>query len=161
MNLIVAIDENWAIGNKGDLLIKISEDLRYFKRITTGHVVVMGRVTFESLPDKKPLKNRTNIVLTNDKEYKAEGVIICHTIEKVLKICNESELETFIIGGEQIYKLFLPYCKKAYVTRIYHSFAADKHLTNFITDEWKLTEESDTFRTAEGVEYRFLVYEHH
>ena len=160
MNLIVAVDENWAIGYKGDLLAKISEDLKYFKQKTLNNIVVMGRVTFESLPSKKPLKNRTNIVLTNDKTYQAHDVVVCHTTAEVLQISNNCEQETFIIGGEQIYKLFLPYYKKAYITKIYHRFEADRHLPNFVeTNEWEVIEQSDIFITNENVRYQFLVYE--
>jgi len=167
MNLIVAVDENWGIGYEGDLLIKLSEDLKYFKRVTTGHVVVMGRVTFESLPGQKPLKNRTNVVLTRHASSplllgggkgEVNDIIICHTVEEVLDFCRDKE--TFIIGGEQIYKLFIPYCKRAYITKIHSTFKADKHLPKFVeSSDWRLAEKSEVFYTEEGNGYQFLVYE--
>ena len=160
MNLIVAVDENWGIGYKGDLLIKISEDLKYFKKITLNQNVVMGQITFESLPNKKPLKNRTNIVLTNDKNFFSEDIIICYGIPQVLDYVKNSDKETFIIGGESIYRQFIPYCTKAYITKIYHSFKADKHIPNFVdSKEWNLVEKSEIFETEEKVNYQFLVYD--
>ena len=164
MNIIVAVDENWAIGYKNDLLIKISEDMKYFKKKTMGNIVVMGRKTFESLPEQKPLKNRTNIILTKNIDFIVADIsdfqtIICYNVEEVLNIANSSEKEVFVIGGEMIYKLFLPYCKKAYITKIYHKFKADKFLPDFVNSpEWKLSEESEIFETNEGIKYQFLVY---
>jgi len=158
MNLIVAVDENWGIGYKGDLLVKIREDLKYFKRMTVGKIVVMGRVTFESLPGQQPLKDRTNVILTKDKSYINFDAFVCHNEDNVFEICKDRE--TFIIGGEQIYVLFLPYITKAYITQIYHSFEADKFLPRFVEGEdWKLIEESEVFYTEEGIKYQFLVYE--
>ena len=159
MNIIVAIDENWAIGYKNDLLIKIKEDMKHFKQKTMNNIVVMGRLTFESLPEQKPLKNRINIVLTRDCSFKAEGTTVCHDIETVLSIAKAGEKETFIIGGEQIYKLFIPYCKKAFITKIYHSFKADKYIPNFINSpDWEMIEESELFEADESIKYQFLVY---
>ena len=93
MNLIVAVDENWAIGKEGDLLEKISEDLKRFKELTTNNIVVMGRVTFDSLPKKRPLPNRKNIVLTRDKTLVIEGVEICYTVDELLKMIEKEEKE--------------------------------------------------------------------
>ncbi|MCL2062870.1 MAG: dihydrofolate reductase [Candidatus Cloacimonetes bacterium] len=176
MNIIVAVDENWAIGYKNDLLIRISEDMKYFKNKTMGNIVVMGRKTFESLPGQRPLKNRTNIVLSKDKKYTVTTAsllppekdveipvfktIICHDVNEVLSIVKSSDKEVFIIGGEMIYKLFIPYCKKAYVTKIYHKFKADKHIPPFSNNpSWGLIEESEIFETKENIKYQFLVYE--
>ena len=163
MNLIVAVDENLGIGFQGDLLVKISEDLKYFKQKTINNVVVMGRITFESLPNKKPLPKRVNVILTRDQNFTVphdESVIVCHTIEEVINIAKQSDKETFIIGGEQIYQAFLPYCHKAYITKIYDKFKADKHIANFMdTKEWRKTSESEIYHTDEGVKFQFIVYE--
>ena len=160
MNLIVAVDENWGIGYQGDLLIKISADLKYFKEQTLHQNVVMGMVTFESLPNQKPLKNRTNIVLSHLPDYQVEGGIVFNDIEQVLDYAKNSDKETFIIGGAMVYELFIPYIKKAYITRIYHKFEADKFIPDFITgSEFKLTSESEMFETEEGIGYRFMIYE--
>jgi len=159
VNLIVAIDENWAIGYKGDLLIRISGDLKYFKEKTLNQNVVMGQVTFESLPGKKPLKSRTNIVLTLDKNFYAEGISICYNIQQVLDLALKSEKETFIIGGESVYKQFIPYCQKAYITKIFHKFEADKFIPDFVnTPDWAQVEQSEVFINEDGLKYQFLLY---
>lgn len=160
MNLIVAVDENFGIGFQGDLLVKIKEDLQYFKKITLNQIVVMGRVTFDSLPGRKPLKKRINVVLTNNQDFYAEDCMIFHTVDSVLAFLKNKSEEVYIIGGEKIYELFIPYCKKAYITKIYDKFPADKHLNNFLSNpEWQLHEESEFFFTENGIKYQFLVYE--
>ena len=159
MNIIVAVDENWAIGYKNNLLIKIREDMIYFKNKTIGNNVIMGRKTFESLPQQKPLKDRLNIVLTRDDHYATEGILICKTIPEVIETCKKNDKETFVIGGEQIYNLFLPYCQKAYITKIYSSFVADKYFPRLDQmDEWYLDQKSEIMITPDGVKYQFCEY---
>ena len=85
MNIIVAVDNNWGIGYKNDLLVRIPNDQKFFREKTTGNVVIMGRKTLESFPEGKPLKNRTNIVITSDKSYKVDGAIVVHSIEEALR----------------------------------------------------------------------------
>ena len=117
MNLIVAVDEKWGIGKDGGLLAHLPEDMKYFRETTSGRTVVMGRRTLESFPGGKPLKNRVNMVLSRNESYSPEGVQVYHRAEDVLealKDCNEDDV--FIIGGGMIYREFLPYCNKAYVT---------------------------------------------
>ena len=112
MNLIAAADENWGIGKNGGLLAHISGDMKYFRETTKGKIVVMGRKTLESFPGGKPLKNRVNIVLTGNKDFVPEGVVICHSVEETLEKLKEYPKEdVFIIGGGMIYKAFLPWCK--------------------------------------------------
>ena len=103
MDLIVAVDSKWGIGKDGDLLHPISADLKYFRQKTTGNVLVMGRKTLESFPNKKPLPNRVNIVLTNNKNYEAEGVVLCHGIDElpeVLKVFRASRQHLAIVTDE-------------------------------------------------------------
>ncbi|MCL1826925.1 MAG: dihydrofolate reductase [Candidatus Cloacimonetes bacterium] len=158
LNIIVAVDNNWAIGSGGDLQIKIPEDMKYFKSKTINNIVIMGRKTFESLPGQKPLKDRFNIVLSNTMHTFYE-LIVCKDINEVFNLVSVSDKEIFVIGGEQIYKLFLPYCHKAFVTKIYHSFTADKFFPNLDQiKEWSVTSESNLFYTKEGIGYRFLEY---
>lgn len=108
MNLIAAADENWGIGKNGGLLAHISGDMKYFRETTKGKIVVMGRKTLESFPGGKPLKNRVNIVLTGNKDFVPEGVVICHSVEETLEKLKEYPKEdVFIIGGGMIYKAFL------------------------------------------------------
>ncbi len=131
MKAIVAVDSNWGIGCGGKLLQMIPEDMKFFKEKTLGKIVVMGRETFESLPGKSPLKNRINIVLSKNESFKDDRIIICRSIDEVLLKLKEYESnEVFIIGGESVYTQFLPYCSMAYVTKINHTYDADKYFPN-------------------------------
>lgn len=158
MNLIVAVDQNWGIGYKGDLLERISEDLKFFKKTTTGNAIIMGRVTFDSLPNKKPLPNRTNIVLTKNTNLKIDGCIICNSIDEILKL--EDKENVFVIGGADIYKQLLPYCKKAYVTKILNTYEYDRSFINLDNDKaWHLTHESEILKNKNNVPFKFTTYE--
>ena len=103
MNLIVAVDKNWAIGYQNKLLVSIPEDMKFFRTTTTGKVVVMGRKTLETFPNGLPLKNRTNIVLTRNPEYKVKGAEVVHTVEEALELISEYPPEdVYVIGGDTI-----------------------------------------------------------
>lgn len=114
INLIVAASKNNQIGIDNKLPWHISEDLKYFRKTTQGHTVLMGRKTYESIG--RPLPNRTNIVLTRDKNFSAEGVSVIHSFEEGLKLCENDDV--FIIGGGEIYSLFLPYADYLYITLV-------------------------------------------
>lgn len=159
MNLILAADENWAIGNEGDLLCHLSGDLKYFKKTTTGHTVIMGRATLESLPGKKGLPGRKNIVLTRNKDFSAEGVdLICGSIDELLEAVKDDE-DTFVIGGAKVYRQLLPMCDTCYITKIYDKFPADVHFVNLDEmDEFKVTWEDEIMEEG-GIKYRFVKYE--
>ena len=159
MKAIVAVDENWAIGYKGELLQRIPDDMKFFKKMTLGKVVVMGRETFESLPGQKPLNDRTNIVLSRNKNLEIEGGVVCHSIEELGKALNSYNSEDiFVIGGEAVYAMLLPYCNEAYVTKIESSYTADKYLVNLDADpNWELTAKSEP-ETYNGISYSFLKY---
>ncbi len=137
ISIIVAIAENGAIGKDGDLLWHISEDLKHFKKITTGHTVVMGRKTWESLPIK-PLPNRRNIVLTNNKNYIAEGAEVFFSVEGILESCKKEE-EIFCMGGGMLYKEMLPLCNTLYLTQVSGNFDADTFFPEINFDEWRET----------------------
>lgn len=160
MNLIVAVDKNWAIGNQNKLLVSIPEDMKFFRSETGGKVVVMGRKTLESFPNGMPLKNRTNIVLTRNTDYKVKGAIVLHSVEEVLKELEKYPAEdVYVIGGDSIYKEFLPYCKVAHVTRIDHAYEADAYFPNIDQmPEWVLTGESEE-KTYFDLEFTFCRYE--
>lgn len=160
MNMIVAVDKNWAIGNKNSLLVRIPSDQKFFRETTTGKVVVMGRKTLESFPQGQPLKNRTNIVLTSDKNYKVNGALIVHSIDELLdKLKAYNDEDIFIIGGESIYKQMLPYCNLAHVTKINYAYAADTYFPNLDEmEDWELTGESDE-NTYFDLEFTFARYE--
>ena len=159
MQAILAVDENWAIGNKGSLLVKIPADMKRFREITTGGVVVLGRKTIETFPAAKPLPNRTNIILSRNKDYQVEGAIVAHDAEEVLKAIQDYDKDTvFNIGGESIYKLLLPYCDTAIVTKIDHAYEADAYFPNLDKDpDWELVEESDE-QVYFDLTYHFLKY---
>lgn len=162
MNLIVAVDENWAIGNKGKLLVSIPSDMKFFRQETSGEgkVVILGRKTLESFPGGRPLKNRVNIVLTKNKDFQVEGAVVVHSVEEALEAVKEYDDEKiYVIGGDTIYKQFLPYCKLAHITKIAHAYEADAWFPNLDEmPEWEITGESDE-QTYFDLEYRFVRYE--
>ena len=160
MNLIAAVDSNWAIGFQNSLLVRIPEDQKWFRETTTGKAVIMGRKTLESFPNKAPLKNRTNIVITNDKNYKVEGAIVVHTIEDAIKAAADfADEDIYVIGGESIYRQMLPYCNVAHITKIDYAYQADAYFPNLDKeDDWKITETSDE-RTYFDLIYEFVKYE--
>ena len=141
MNLIAAVDKNWAIGYQNKLLTSIPEDMKFFRQTTTGKVVVMGRKTLESFPGKKPLKNRTNIVLTKNPSYQAEGAIVVHSEDELREELKKYDSEDiFVIGGESIYRQLLDECDKAYITKIEYAYTADAYFPNLDEkEEWKIT----------------------
>ena len=145
MNIIVAVDKNWAIGKENKLLVSIPADMKFFRSTTTGKVVVMGRKTLESFPNGLPLKNRTNIVLTKDKNYKVKDAIIVHSIEEALEELKKYASEdVYVIGGDSIYAQMLPYCDTAHVTKIDFGYEADAWFPNLDeNEEWKIAEESE------------------
>ena len=160
MNLIVAVDENWAIGYKNDLLIRIPADMKMFRQETTGKVVVLGRKTLETFPNGQPLKNRTNIILSTKKDYEVKDAIVVHSIEELLEeLKNYPSEDIYIIGGETVYCQMLPYCDVAHVTRIDRKYEADAFFPNLDEKpEWVVTGESDE-QTYFDLEYQFVRYE--
>ena len=159
MNLIVAADENWGIGKDGGLLTHLPGDLKYFKEKTTGKVVVMGRATLESLPGGKPLPQRTNIILTRDASFQKEGCIIVHSMQQLLTECAKYDpQDVMIIGGEQIYMQLIRQCERLFITKIFASFDADKHIMNVDKmQSFVLACESDVME-ENGICYQFLEY---
>ena len=119
MNMIVCVSRNWGIGKNNQLLFHIPDDLKQFKALTTGKVVIMGHNTLKSLPGGKPLPNRTNIVLSRNPHLVVEGATVCNSVQDVLiEVSGLPHSDVFIIGGETIYKIFLPYCRRALITRV-------------------------------------------
>ena len=160
MNLIVAVDEKWAIGCGNKLLVSIPQDMKFFRETTMGKVVVMGRKTLESFPGGQPLKKRTNIVLTGDKNYDVKDAIIVHSVDELLEELKKyDENDIYVIGGESIYRQMLPYCKVAHVTKIRHSYEADTYFPNLDEmEDWEITGISDE-QTYFNLEYEFVRYE--
>lgn len=160
MNLIAAADKNWGIGYKNKLLVSIPSDMKFFRETTTGKVIVMGRKTLESFPNGMPLKNRTNIVLTSNKDYRVKDAIIVHTLEELYKELEKyNSDDIYVIGGESVYRQLLPYCDTAYITKIDHAFQADTFFPNLDEMEnWEMTQVSEE-QTCFDLEYMFTKYE--
>ncbi len=156
MNLIVAVDKNFAIGKNGDLPWHISADMKYFRQQTTGKSVIMGRKTLESFPNKKPLPKRENIVLSRDKNLKIEGAAVVNSIEEAIKAAGD---EAFVIGGGEIYKMFLPYVKFAYVTKVNLEVDADTYMVNLdVEPDWRLIKKGEEME-EDGISFSFDIYE--
>lgn len=159
MNLIVAVDEKGAIGYKGDLLVKIPQDLKFFKEKTTGKAIIMGRKTLESMPGGKPLPNRLNIVITGQTNYQIKDAIVVASIKEALEAAAQYKKEdVFVIGGETVYRQMLDQCTVAYITKIHRQYEAD---TFFPLDElkaWKMVKLTDR-QVYEDLEYSFYKYE--
>ena len=160
MNLIVAVDKNWAIGNKDSLLVRIPNDHKMFQQETSGKVVILGRKTMETFPGKQPLKNRTNIILSKNPSYQVKGAIVVHSIEELLGECGQyADKDIYVIGGESVYRQLLPYCDTAHVTKIDMAYAADAYCPNLDEDpEWEVTADSEE-QSYFDITYRFLKYE--
>lgn len=159
MKAILSADINWGIGSGNRLLARVPEDMRFFKSKTLGKVVIMGRKTFESLPNMQPLTNRINIVLTKNKSFEHDGVIVMHSAGEVLKEALKYESEdVFVIGGEKVYRRLLPYCDEVFVTKFMKEFDADTHFPNLDEDEnWELEGESE-LHDHNGLGYKFTSY---
>lgn len=153
LNIIVAAGNGGVIGRKGDLIWHISDDLKRFKRLTTGHPVIMGRKTWESLP-KKPLPGRRNIVVTRDHEYVAEGAEVVSSPQVALETTKEEE--PFVIGGGEIYRALMPYATTIHLTAIKGDVDDADTFIDIPMEEWETEDSEGPFKTSEGMEYSFL-----
>lgn len=160
MNLIAAVDRNWAIGYKNELLVRIPEDQKWFRKTTTGKAVIMGRKTLESFPNKSPLKNRLNVVITSDMNYSVPGAVVVHSIDEAVEAVRDyADDDVYVIGGESIYRQMLPLCSTAHITKVDYAYQADAHFPDLDKEEgWKITETSDE-RTYFDIIYEFVKYE--
>ena len=141
MNIIAAADINWGIGKDNRLLDNIPEDMKFFRETTSGKAVIMGKNTFLSFPNQKPLPKRLNIVLTHDKSFAPEGVTVCESLEEAVEAAKAqySDEDIFFIGGESVYKAAEKLCDTAYITKIDKAYDADRFLliAGFNTDRWR------------------------
>lgn len=160
MNIIAAVDQNWAIGNRGELLVRIPNDHKHFREETTGKVVVLGRKTLQTFPQGLPLKNRTNIILSRDKAFSVKDAVTVHSVEELLKeLKNYSTEAVYVIGGESIYRQLLPFCDTAHITKIDREYEADTWFPNLDEDPaWEITADSEE-QTYFDIAYTFLKYE--
>ena len=156
ISMIVVIDQNNGIGYNSKLLCHLPNDLKYFKRVTSGHAVIMGRRTYESLP-VKPLPGRKNVVISQSLTDAPE-CILASSVEEALSQCDNME-ESFVIGGAQVYQQMMPYAEKLYITRIGHRFDADAYFPEIDSEQWFL-QSSEPHETDEKhpYPYSFEVY---
>lgn len=159
MNVIVAADKNWGIGYQGQLLVRIPNDHKQFRKATVGKVVVLGRKTLETFPQKQPLEKRTNIILSRDKNYKVKDAVVVHSVDELLEELKKYDSDDiYIIGGDSIYQQMLPYCDAATVTRIDYAYQADAHFPDLdAMEDWEIVDTSEE-QTYFDVEYYFVQY---
>lgn len=150
ISIIAAVAQNGVIGDKNALLWHISEDMRFFKRTTSGHPVIMGRKTYESLG--RPLPNRTNVVISRT-QREIEGCTVVGSLEQAVALFPAEE-EVFIIGGAQIYALALAIADRMYLTRVYHDYQGDTSFPEWDSDKWQLSNK-ESFECGEKFTYPF------
>ena len=161
--IIACINQNLCLGNEGKLCYHFSSDLKNFKNITLNSVVIMGRKTFESLP-KRPLPHRTNIVITNNKEYKADGCIVVHSIEECVELCEREfyKIDCYVIGGGKIYEEFLSrdLVDTMYITEVTDTKEGDAYFPNVLMDsKWRIFYRTDTQHDRPSeLNYYFTIY---
>ncbi|MFC2151761.1 dihydrofolate reductase [Bacteroidota bacterium] len=153
LSIIVAVAENNVIGKDNDLIWHLPRDLKHFKETTTGHYVIQGRKTFESCG--KPLPNRTNVIITRDKNYRVEGCIVVNSLEEAIKEAKDDP-EAFIIGGGKIYEQAINIVDRIYITQIHHSFEGDTFFPEINTEEWIEVDRRD-FEADEKNKYSFTI----
>lgn len=162
ISIIVAVDENNVIGKDNALIWHLPADMKFFKEKTTGHCVITGRKNYESIPEKfRPLPNRTNIIITRQKDYHVPGAIVVGSIDEAVEIAKQkSDEEIFIIGGAEIFNQCLYSVDKLYVTKIYHSFEGDVFFPAIDPAEWKETERRKGIVDEKNkYEHDFIIYE--
>lgn len=164
MKLIAAVDSNWGLGYHGELLFHIPEDMRRFRMLTTGNVIVMGRKTLDSLPNGLPLPKRENIVLTRNVNFMKPGVHVCASLPELKRILEQPACtgkDVFVIGGAEIYELLFPYCNTALITHVQAQRQADCYLPPLSQQPgWALQELSPTME-HNGLSYAYAAYVNH
>ena len=154
ISIIVAVSDDWGIGKDNELLWNISEDLKRFKRLTTGNTIIMGKKTWESLP-RRPLPGRKNIVLTDNLKETIEGAVTCYSIDDAVSKCGKQE-EVFIIGGGSIYRQFMPLADRLCITHVHKKAPADIYFPKIDRRTWKVVEEEE-FKSGE-IPYTYVIY---
>lgn len=159
MKLIAAVDKNWAIGYKGQLLVSIRADQINFKKHTINKTVILGRKTLDTFPNGLPLPQRRNIILSTKKDYQVKGAEVVHSVEELMELVSTVDTdELYVIGGASIYRLLLPWCDEAIITKIDYSYQADSFIPNLDEDaDWECVEESEEM-TCFDIEYKYCKY---
>lgn len=157
--LIASADNNWGLGKDNKLLKRIPEDMKRFSELTRGNVIIVGRKTLETFKDKKPLTDRINVVITRDQNYTCEGAIVVHDLDELSNHIDCNAAKAYVVGGESIYNLLLPYCSKALITKIDGIFEADTHLFNLDeTFDFKKTYDGEWQESSTGVRFKYVDY---
>ena len=146
MKLIVAVDREWGIGYRGELLATVKEDLAHFRELTVGKTIVYGSSTLRTFPYGRPLKNRINLILSTNPNFKPEGAVVLHSVEELITYeKSHPEEDIVVVGGASVYKQLLPYCETAYVTRFDASFEKDAYFPNLDENpSWQFISVSET-----------------
>ena len=160
MIAIAAVDRNWAIGNKGQLLISLPEDQKgVFKKYTAGHTVVYGRKTLETFPGQRLLPNRVNVILSRNFDFQKEGAVVLHSVDELQDFLDLTADDVYLIGGASMYNSLIGLCDRAIITNIRAEFEADCHFPNLDKDpEWELESEEDPVMSEKGVEFTVKHY---
>ena len=157
MELIVNVSADWGIGRNNELLVSLHADLKRFREITSGHTVILGRKTLQTFPGGRPLKNRRNIILSTSPTYIVEGAEVAHSLAEVFSLISPEEM-CYVIGGESVYRLLLPYCTRALVTKSYGSFAADRFFPDLDADpNWQIEAKYEMLE-ENGVSFQYIDY---
>lgn len=155
MQAIVAVSQSWGIGKGGDLLFRLPSDLRRFKAMTTGHTVIMGRKTLDSLPGGKGLPHRRNLVLSRQSDFAPDRAEVIHSVEDILKTAED---DAFVIGGQQVYEQLLPYCARVHVTKVLSDPEADAFFPDLDKlPEWKVASAGEML-TENGLSFQYVEY---
>ncbi len=159
MKCIVAADKKWGIGLKNKLLVHIPEDMKTFRNLTIGKVVILGRKTLETFPNGLPLQGRTNIIMSRNADFTAKDAIIAHSEEELMEILKNYDTDdVFVIGGGKIYDMLMPYCDEAIVTRLNYRYEADTYFPDLDNDDdWYIADESEEM-TYFSIEYQRVIY---
>lgn len=160
MQIMAAVDNNWAIGFQNSLLVRIPRDQQMFREMTEGKVLVIGRKTLETFPQKQPLKNRINIILSRDRNYTVKDGIVVHSMEELFEELKKYDTnDVYVAGGASVYKQLLPCCDTAHITKVDYTYQADAYFPRLDKmEDWKLTKESEE-QTYFDLEYYFQKYE--
>ena len=159
MNLIAVVDNNWAIGNAGSLLVKIPEDQKRFRNLTTGKAIVLGRKTLAGFPNGIPLAERINVVLSGNPNFNVRGAEIVNSVDALFEKLKEyNSDDIFVVGGGMIFEMLYDYCDTAYITKLNYKYQADTYFPNLdLKENWEVVEESDEM-TYFSIEYNYVTY---
>jgi dihydrofolate reductase len=157
ISLLVAMDNNRTIGKNNDLPWYLPADLKYFKKVTMGHPIVMGRKTYESIG--RPLPGRENIIITRDKSYDIESAQVVHSIQEAIDVTKDED-EVFVIGGAEIFKQYMPDSDRLYITQIEHDFDGDTFFPEINYAEWKIISKEKGIKDEKNpYDYYFMIYD--